>query len=233
MRIKKYQKIICLGLALLSIMVLPCYADFSLRINKDILIYGSGDYEIFPNVNNIQVDGYDFITGLYVYDESGNTISIIKSNNEPIVLLYYLLDNEITENNPPTLLSGKIKPYKIDYVTLNFGEQSLDLYELRYKINSNDYRVEVDNGKNVYLINIQLYNQLFGQYIARNGERFYLYIYDNVSTVVFNITTFTNLLIQNFGKAFTFMTGPALAWVLLGISVSLISFGVYSAKRFL
>lgn len=221
MRIKKYQKIICLGLALISIMVLPCYAyTFSvtgLSYDKEYIFDRENVSSLFPD---------SFITkdGNNIFIKSFYTMSINIPENEYKIQRLRLFSTQpyyfMLMRDDLTVYINDVIIYPIDEVNITFaeGEESIKFYIYYADSKSKPVITYVNFWPNYY------------DELPLAGS---VYIVDYVQQAVINITTYTNLLTQNFAKAFSFMTGPALAWVLLGISVSLISFGVYSVKRFL
>jgi len=229
MKIKKFQKIICLGLALLSIMVLPCYADN----NIEYLIYGYSNNEqnindgVSPTYINDSVvfnhlkeqgyfNNYNYINS-FVFDQYYR-YNYIVSNQETI---YFIIIRPALVNI--TIYDGWDSNNIINYSNSYFIQGDNELIQARL------YKIKLNKNNNYY----DKYFQFYDSSLSTNLIADSIIFVSPVDEAVLNITTYTNLLIQNFAEAFTFMTGPALPWVLLGISVSLISFGVYSAKRFL
>lgn len=221
MRIKKYQKIICLGLALLSIMVLPCYAyTFSVTGIADSTEYNF----VRENISSVFPDKYITVNGNDIYmknsyylsesvpEQPGYTIKRLRLFSSTS---YYFMLNR---NDLTVYCDDILQP--IDEVYISFGDEEEPIKFYIYYADSKTKPV---------ITYIVYYPQPYENDPLISA----IYIVDFVQAAVINITTYTNLLTQNFAKAFTFMTGPALPWVLLGISVSLISFGIYSAKRFL
>lgn len=231
MKIKKCQKIICLGLALISIMVLPCYAN-QIQVGNDYILEGVNnttldkininEYGNFENVINNEVEKYKIKVGQGFNIVPREGIVNVYAINNNINYFYFMaiFTNVTGDFGLQTAVGGVVlNPIETKIIESPLGLASANLYKINFTHFTDGYK------------STQI------KYMNTEGELFptsiMMLLFNNVENAVLNITTYTNLLIQNFSKAFTFMTGPALPWVLLGISVSLISFGVYSAKRFL
>lgn len=237
MRIKKYQKIICLGLTLLSIMVLPCYSleiDTTVTENINILRYyyneESNDWK-FDTLEEAYVSEFNISLPKelrLVYDRSYFYESYPKSFlGVSKVQQNFYIGIICKENAGNIIVTDHTHNRNAEFI---YSTDTITIDDLNVHINI--YKFSADTLYFDEMVHLNIYGCRFG--IISDADIGYLnqyILFTEVDEVVLNITSYTNLLIQNFGKAFSFMTGPALPWVLLGITVSLITFGIYNTKR--